>query len=369
MSYMGKMLRVNLTSRIITTEDTPMDLAKLYLGGRGLGSRILINEIDPKIDALSPENKLIYATGPLSNTTAPTGGRFMVVTKSPLTGTIASSNSGGVFGAYLKKAGYDIIIFEGKSEKPVYLSVSPDGVELKDATHVWGKRVEATTDTLLGESGQKRASVSCIGVAGERQSLFASIMNEKHRAAGRSGVGAVMGSKNLKAVVAWGNANSPISDDAAFKKAVKTNLAMLKEGAITGQGLPSLGTKVLDNIINQNGMYPTRNAQDVMFEGTEKMSGEALIEKGYLKRNTGCYMCPIQCARDVELPNGRRGEGPEYETGWAFGPMCGIDDLNAICDANFTCNDLGLDTISAGVTIACLMELYEKGHVPKEDLE
>lgn len=369
MSYMGKMLRVNLTSRIITTEDTPMDLAKLYLGGRGLGSRILINEIDPKIDALSPQNKLIYATGPLSNTTAPTGGRFMVVTKSPLTGTIASSNSGGVFGAYLKKAGYDIIIFEGKSEKPVYLSVSPDGVELKDATHVWGKRVEATTDILLGESGQKRASVSCIGVAGERQSLFASIMNEKHRAAGRSGVGAVMGSKNLKAVVAWGNANSPISDDAAFKKAVKTNLAMLKEGAITGQGLPSLGTKVLDNIINQNGMYPTRNAQDVMFEGTEKISGEALIEKGYLKRNTGCYMCPIQCARDVELPNGRRGEGPEYETGWAFGAMCGIDDLNAICDANFTCNDLGLDTISAGVTIACLMELYEKGHVPKEDLE
>ncbi|MFO7781503.1 MAG: aldehyde ferredoxin oxidoreductase N-terminal domain-containing protein [Spirochaetia bacterium] len=242
MSYMGKMLRVNLTSRIITTEDTPMDLARLYLGGRGLGSRILINEIDPKIDALSPENKLIYATGPLSNTTAPTGGRFMVVTKSPLTGTIASSNSGGVFGAYLKKAGYDIIIFEGKSEKPVYLSVSPDGVELKDATHVWGKRVEATTDALLADSGQKRASVSCIGVAGERQSLFASIMNEKHRAAGRSGVGAVMGSKNLKAVVAWGNANSPISDDAAFKKAVKTNLAMLKEGAITGQGLPSLGT-------------------------------------------------------------------------------------------------------------------------------
>ncbi len=369
MSYMGKMLRVDLSTGKIQTEDTPMDLAKLYLGGRGLGSRILINEIDPKIDALSPENKLIYATGPLTNTTAPTGGRYMVVTKSPLTGTIASSNSGGVFGAYLKKAGYDIIIFEGKSEKPVYLSVSPDGVELKDASHVWGKRVEPTTDILLAESGQKRASVSCIGVAGERQSLFAAIMNEKHRAAGRSGVGAVMGSKNLKAVVTWGNANSPISDDAAFKKAVKTNLAMLKEGAITGQGLPSLGTKVLDNIINQNGMYPTRNAQDVMFEGTEKMSGEALVEKGYLKRNTGCYMCPIQCARDVELPNGRRGEGPEYETGWAFGPMLGIDDLNAICDANFTCNDLGLDTISAGVTLACLMELYEKGYVPKEDLE
>ncbi len=369
MSYMGKMLRVDLSAGSIKTEETPMDLAKLYIGGRGLASRILINEIDPKVDALSPANKLIYATGPLSNTTAPTGGRYMVVTKSPLTGTLASSNSGGVFGAYLKKAGYDVVIFEGKSDKPVYLSVSPQGVELKDASHVWGKRVEETTDILLGESGQKRASVSCIGPAGEKMSLIASVMNEKHRAAGRSGVGAVMGSKNLKALVVWGDAESPIKFDDEFKTAVKTSRTLLKDGAITGQGLPALGTKVLDNIINSSGMYPTRNAQDVMFEGTGNMSGEALVEKGYLKRNSGCYMCPIQCARDVELPNGRRGEGPEYETGWAFGPMCGIDDLNAICDANFTCNDLGMDTISAGVTISCLMELFEKGYVPEEDLE
>ena len=209
MSYMGKMLRVDLSAGSIKTEETPMDLAKLYFGGRGLASRILINEIDPKIDALSPANKLIYATGPLSNTTAPTGGRYMVVTKSPLTGTIASSNSGGVFGAYLKKAGYDVVIFEGKSEKPVYLSVSPDGVELKDASHVWGKGVEMTTDLLTEESGQKRASVSCIGPAGENKVLFASIMNEKHRAAGRSGVGAVMGSKNLKALVTWGDKTTP----------------------------------------------------------------------------------------------------------------------------------------------------------------
>jgi aldehyde:ferredoxin oxidoreductase len=368
MSYMGKMIRVNLTSGAISYEDTPMDLAKLYLGGRGLGSRILINEIDPKVDALSAENKLIFAAGPLSNTNAPTGGRYMVVTKSPLTGGIASSNSGGVFGAYLKKAGYDVVIFEGKSEKPVYLSISEGKVELKDASHVWGKRVEETTDLLTAESGQKRASVSCIGPAGENLVLFASIMNEKHRAAGRSGVGAVMGSKNLKALVTWGDKNSPIAAEDDFKKANKECRRKLKEGAITGQGLPSLGTKVLDNIINQNGMYPTRNAQDVMFEGTEKVSGEALVEKGYLKRNSGCYMCPIQCARDVETPNGRRGEGPEYETGWAFGAMMGIDDLNAICDANFTCNDLGMDTISAGVTLSCLMELWEKGHIPKEDL-
>ena len=369
MSYMGTMLRVNLSTGSIKTEDTPMDLAKLYVGGRGLGSRILINEIDPKIDALGDENKLLFVTGPLTNTSAPTGGRYMVVTKSPLTGTIASSNSGGVWGAYLKKAGYDAIIFEGKSEKPVYLSVSEDGVELKDASHVWGKRVEKTTEILSAESGQKRVSVACIGPAGEKQALFASIMNEVHRAAGRSGVGAVMGSKNLKAVVTWGNKKAAIAKEDDFKAAVKEQIKMLKDGPITGQGLPTLGTKVLDNIINQSGMYPTRNAQEVMFEGTEKVSGEALAEKGYLKRNTGCYMCPIMCARDVELPNGRRGEGPEYETGWAFGAMMGIDDLNAICDANFTCNDLGLDTISAGVTLACMMELWQKGFIPKEDLE
>ncbi|MCG8478830.1 MAG: aldehyde ferredoxin oxidoreductase family protein [Spirochaetales bacterium] len=369
MSYMGKMLRVNLTSGSITTERTPMDLAKLYIGGRGLGSRILIDEIDPKVDALSPDNKLIFATGPLTNTGAPTGGRYMVVTKSPLTGTIASSNSGGVFGAYLKKAGYDVVIFEGKAANPVYLVVNEETVELKDASHVWGKRVEETTNILTAESGQKRASVACIGPAGEKLVLLASIMNEVHRAAGRSGVGAVMGSKNLKAVVTWGAKNSPIAKEDDFKAAVKADLKKLKEGAITGEGLPTLGTKVLDNIINQNGMYPTRNAQDVMFEGTELVSGEALVEKGYLVRNTGCYMCPIRCARDVETPSGRRGEGPEYETGWAFGAMMGIDDLNAICDANFTCNDLGMDTISAGVTLSCMMELYEKGFIPKDDLQ
>ncbi|HKK49899.1 MAG TPA: aldehyde ferredoxin oxidoreductase family protein [Alkalispirochaeta sp.] len=369
MSYMGTLIRVNLTSGTISYEDTPMDLARLYIGGRGLGSRMFINEVSPQVDAFSPENKLIFMTGPLSNTTAPTGGRYMVITKSPLTGTIASSNSGGVWGAYLKKAGYDGIIFEGASPKPVFLSVSEQGVELKDAGHVWGKRVEETTNILGGETGQKRVSVSCIGPAGENKVLYASIMNEVHRAAGRSGVGAVMGSKNLKAIVTWGEKESPIAagkDD--FRAITKAKIKKLKEGAITGQGLPTLGTKVLDNIINENGMYPTRNAQEVMFEGVQNMSGEALIEKGYLKRNTGCYMCPIQCARDVEMPNGRRGEGPEYETGWAFGPMMGIDDLNAICDANFTCNDLGMDTISSGVTMACMMEMWEKGLIPKEDL-
>ena len=369
MSYMGTMLRVNLSNGSITREKTPMDLAKQYVGGRGMATRMLINEIDPKVDALSPGNKLIYASGPLTNTSAPTGGRYMVVTKSPLTGTAACSNSGGEFGAFLKKAGYDFVIFEGKADKPVYLYVNDDQVELRDASAYWGKSVYEVTDKLIADCGNPKAKVSCIGPGGEQMSLIASVMNEKDRAAGRSGVGAVMGSKNLKAIVAFGTGRSPLADEPKFKEIIKTKIGQLKENPITGQGLPGLGTKVLDNIINQSGMYPTRNFQQVMFDGTENMSGEALVEKGYLQKNTGCYMCPIRCARDVVHPNGRHGEGPEYESGWAFGPMCGIDDLAAIVDANFTCNDLGLDTISAGVTIACLMELYEKGYIPKEDLE
>jgi aldehyde:ferredoxin oxidoreductase len=369
MAYMGTMLRVNLTKGTIAREKTPVDLARKYVGGRGLATRMLMNEIDPTIDALSPDNKLIFATGPLTNTNAPTGGRYMVVTKGPLTGGIASSNSGGEWGAFLKKAGYDFIIFEGKSPKPVYLSVMEDDVQIKDAAHVWGKRVPETTDTLIAESGEKKAKVSCIGPAGENMVYFAAIMNEKHRAAGRTGVGAVMGSKNLKAVVVHGNRKSPIPDPDTFRDLVRGKITTIKENGITGEGLPKLGTKVLDNIINENGMYPSNNFQDVMYDGTSHMCGEALIEKGYLKKNSGCYMCPIACARNVELPNGRKGEGPEYETGWAFGPMLGFHDLNVICDANFLCNDLGLDTISAGVTIACAMEMYEKGFIKKEELE
>lgn len=369
MAYMGTMLRVNLTNGTVKREATPVDLAAKYVGGRGMATRMLMDEIDPTIDALSPENKLIFATGPLTNTNAPTGGRYMVITKGPLTGGIASSNSGGEWGAFLKKAGYDFIIFEGKSPKPVYLSVMEDDVQIKDASHVWGKRVPETTDTLIAESGQKKAKVSCIGPAGENLVYFAAIMNEKHRAAGRTGVGAVMGSKNLKAVVVYGDKKSPIPDPEAFRELVRGKITTIKGNGITGEGLPKLGTKVLDNIINENGMYPSRNFQDVMYDDTAQMSGEALIEKGYLKKNTGCYMCPIACARNVELPNGRKGEGPEYETGWAFGPLLGFHDLNVICDANFLCNDLGLDTISAGVTIACAMEMYEKGYIKKEELE
>ncbi|WP_035589419.1 aldehyde ferredoxin oxidoreductase family protein [Hippea jasoniae] len=361
-------LRINLSSGEISDFEVDGELVKKYLGGRGLATKILMDEIDPTIDPLSEENKLIFANGLLTGTAVPTGGRYMVVTKGPLTGTIASSNSGGFFGAELRKAGWSLLIVEGKAKNPVYIAINDDKVEIKDAGHLWGKTTDITTDMLLEEFGDKRARVACIGPAGENLVKFAAIMNDKSRAAGRTGVGAVMGSKNLKAIVVRGSQRINVMDQATFMDAVKAKVDIIRKNPITGEGLPKLGTKVLDSIINQNGLYPTRNFQSGTFEYTEEVNGEALVEKGYLINNTACYACPIGCGREVVLPNGRKGEGPEYESGWAFGADCGVKDLIAITDANFMCNELGLDTISAGTTLAAAMELYEKGYLPKEDL-
>ncbi len=367
--YEYEVLRINLSNEKIKREKISGDLVKKYLGGRGLASKILYDEIDPKVDPLSPENKLIFATGLLTGTAASTGGRYMVVTKGPLTGTIASSNSGGFFGAELRFSGNDIIIFEGKAKRPLYLSIKGDEVELKDASEIWGKTVFETTDYLEEAIGDDNAKVSCIGPAGENLVKFASIMNDKHRAAGRTGVGAVMGSKNLKAIVVKADEKQVEYYKEEMMEVVRKQTKMLKEDGVTGEGLPSLGTKVLDNIINSNGLYPTNNFQYGTFDEVEEISGEALVEKGYLQSNKGCYGCPIRCGRDVKLPNGQHGEGPEYETGWAYGADCGVNDLNAITEANFLCNELGLDTITAGTTIACAMELYEKDLIDKEELE
>ncbi len=368
MAFNGKFLRVNLTEKSIEVEDLPKDY-ELYLGGRGLASKMFFDEVDPKVDPFSPENKIFFATGPLTGTAAPTGGRYMLVTKGPLTGTIASSNSGGYFGAELKFSGYDMIIVEGKSDKPVYLSVKDEVVELKDASHLWGKDVFETTDELLEEFGDSKARVACIGPAGEKLVKFASIMNDKHRAAGRTGVGAVMGSKNFKAIVVRGSKRPKVKDPAKFIETVREKIKKIRENGITGEGLPKLGTKVLDNIINQNGLYPVRNFQDSVFDLTDEVSGESLVEKGYLVKNIPCFGCPIACGRRVTLPNGIETEGPEYETGWAFGADCGVSDLIAIVEANDLCDKYGLDTISTGSTIAAAMEMYEKGLIKKEELE
>ena len=277
MSWAGKILRVNLTAGTVKSEPLNMDWARAYLGSRGLGTKYLVSEIDPKVDPLSADNKIIWATGPLTGTMASTGGRYTVITKGPLTGAIACSNSGGYWGAELKMAGWDMVIFEGKSAKPVYLYVCDDVAELRDADHLWGKSVWQTEDMLKKAHQDPLLRISSIGKAGENGVLYAAVVNDLHRAAGRSGVGAVMGSKNLKAIAVRGTKGvGNIRDPKAFMVASKAAKKVLADNAVTGQGLPTYGTQVLMNVINEIGALPTRNHRDVQFEGAKDISAEAM---------------------------------------------------------------------------------------------
>lgn len=364
--YNGKILRINLSDRTVKNEELDLKTARKFIGGRGLGTKIMMDEVDPGVEPLSPENKLIFITGPLTGTSTPTGGRYMVVTKSPLTGTVACSNSGGYWGAELKFAGYDAIIFEGKASSPVYLNIADDKVEIKDASSLWGKVVSETTHLLEKEHGEK-VKVAAIGPAGENLSRIAAVMNDLGRAAGRSGVGAVMGSKNLKAVVVKGSNKVEIAEPDKLKEVFSECMNKIRENGVTGQGLPAYGTAVLVNIINENGVFPTNNFQSGVFDKAEEISGETLAEK-YLVKKDPCFRCPIACGRYCEVDD-IKGPGPEYETIWAFGSDCGVSNLGDIIKANYWCNEMGIDTISAGATIAAAMELYEKGYISKEELE
>ena len=372
-SWPGKLLRVDLTRGTWAVEDIDPQLARDYIGGRGLGTKILCDEVDPTIDALSPENKLIMLTGPLTATGAPASARYMVITKSPLTGAIASSNSGGYFPAELRYSGFNGIIFEGASEKPVALWIKDGEVELKPADDLWGKTAdmteEAIRDTIEDEWEAKATKIACIGPAGENLAKLACIINDTHRAAGRSGIGAVMGSKKLKAVVVRGTQGVQVANFPEFKTAVKTAMQKLASGPVTSQGLPAYGTAILVNIINECGILPTNNFQKGTFANASKISGESIAEN-IMTRNKGCFACSIACARMTVIDEGKyasQGEGPEYETVGLMGANCGIDDLAPIAKANYLCNFYGLDAISAACTVATAMELYEKGYLSKEE--
>ena len=358
--WMGKLLRINLSDKSIKEEPIDLEIWKLYLGGRGFGSWLLYQEVDSGIGALEPQNLLVFAAGPLTGTTAATPGRFSVSTKSPLTGTVMDANSGGKWGVYFKKCGYDALVVSGKADKPVYITINDDQVEIKDAAQLWGKDVHATTDLLLEMEG-KGSSVMCIGPAGENLVLISAIMNDKDRALARGGVGAVMGSKNLKAVVAKGTRKIEIADPERMKFVTYETNKLVRQHPITSKGLPEFGTSVLVNIMNEAGIFPTRNYQQSQFEHAENVSGEAITEQ-ILTKKAGCWGCIIQCARKTRTAT-EDGEGPEYESNWALGANCGIDDLEVITEANYLCNKLGLDTISAGGTISCAMELTERGIV------
>jgi aldehyde:ferredoxin oxidoreductase len=386
MSWAGKILRVDLTAGTVKSEPLNMDRARAYIGSRGLATKYFVEEVDPKVDPLSPTNKIIWATGPLTGTMASTGGRYTVVTKGPLTGAIACSNSGGYWGAELKMAGWDMVIFEGKSPKPVYLVINDDIAELRDAAHLWGQSVWHTEETIKKQLQDPLVRVSGIGLAGENQVLFASVVNDLHRAAGRSGVGAVMGSKNLKAIAVRGTRGvGNLADAKAFMRVTKEKKKLLADNALTGQGLPAYGTQVLMNIINEVGALPTRNHREVQFDGAKDISAEAMATprktdgKKPLVTNQACFGCTIACGRVQTIDKGHftienkpqywgASGGLEYEAAWALGAANGVNDLDALQYANLMCNEQGFDPISFGATVGAVMELYEMGVLTKEQL-
>ena len=365
----GKLLRVDLTHQTVSVEDINPQVARDFIGGRGLAIKYLYEEMDPRADPLSPENKLVFATGPLTATPAPTGNRYMVVTKSPLTGALSCSNSGGTFPTEMKRTGFDLFIFEGKAERPVYLWVNDGQVEIRPAGHVWGKDTHETEDIILAETDPK-ARVACIGPAGERLARIAAIMNDKHRAAARSGVGAVMGAKNLKAVAVRGTRKVALAEPEKTRSLCRKVRTEVAADVKKGSSLNLYGTAYVPPVTNELGILPTRNFQTGVFEGVEGITGHVLREK-YLIRPKPCFGCPIACGRLTRVDDpvyGGEGEGPEYETIAALGSACGVGDLAAVTRANYLCNELGLDTISMGATISCAMELYERGYLPKEDI-
>ena len=385
MAWARRILRVNLTKGTCSEEPLNMDWAMKYLGQRGLATKYLVEEIDPKVDALAPGNKLIMATGPLTGTMASTGGRYSVICKSPLTGAVACSNSGGFIGAEIKQAGWDMIIFEGKAKKPVYLYLENDSPEICAADDIWGKSVWKADEILHAKYQDPLIRIACVGRSAEQGCLYAGVVNDLHRAAGRSGVGTVMASKNLKAVVVRGTKGvGNVRDPKAFMKVTTEAKAVLAENAVTGEGLPVMGTQVLMNVINEVGAMPTRNMREVQFEGANKISAEAMHEpresdgNPNLITNAACFGCTIACGRistidpqHYTIQNrpeyiGASG-GLEFEAAWALGSDTGVDDLDALTYANFLCNEDGYDPISFGATVAAAMELFDIGAITTKE--
>ncbi|MBQ8355079.1 MAG: aldehyde ferredoxin oxidoreductase family protein [Oscillospiraceae bacterium] len=366
-AYYEKIARINLTTGEIKVEKLDVELAKKFIGGRGLGTKIVYDEGCATADPLGPDNKLVYITGPLTGAGAPSSGRYMVVTKSPLTGMIACSNSGGIWGAKLKYAGWDALIVEGEAPEWTYINIVDDKIELLDAREYLGLFSE-DCDEKLKEKHGKDSSVLSIGIAGEKQVLLAAIMNDKDRAAGRSGVGAVMGSKKLKGIVVKAskkNADETLASVDALKAANKDVMVNIRENGLTGGGLRALGTASLVTVINGVGSLPTKNWQEAYYDKAEDVSGEALAEK-FLVKAGACHRCPIACGRVVKV-NDKVVGGPEYEPLWAYGANMANNDLAAVNEANYWCNEYGLDAISVPCTIAAAMELYQRGAIKEED--
>ncbi len=367
----NKILNIDLDSEKISEKPIEEVIFNDFLGGRGLGIKLLTDYLPKGIDPLSKENPLIFSVGPLTGTIAPTSGRFSLVTKSPLTNTIFHSNSGGFWGPYFKRCGYDCLSIQGtlSSDNKGYILIDGyDNVEIKDAENLWGLKTSETLEEVQKQEG-KNCQVLCIGPAGENLVKISSIMNQAHRAFGRGGVGAVMGSKNIKAIVVKnGKQKFPVKNNEYMKKLAIMARDKIKVVPITSQGMALFGTAALVKVINLFGMFPVKNYQYAYVEPEkiDLVSGERLRER-FLEKSEGCYNCIIRCGRMTNTGE-MRGKGPEYESLWALGPLTGIFDLKTITHANYLCNDYGLDTMSTGATIACAMELQQNGLIGHDSL-
>jgi len=366
--YNGKIVRIDLTSKEITVERPPVDFYRQFIGGRGFVVNYLLRELDQGIDPLGPENKLIFALGTVTGHPFIGSGRNIIGSKSPLTGGYGESETGGFWGAELRKAGYDAIIVQGISEKPVYLWIHAGTVEIRDANDLWGLGVADCRDKIQQSLGLKKVRTAIIGLAGENMVRYACVLNDVTHAAGRTGMGAVMGSKKLKAIAVKGSQTPELVRQAEL-------MAMNREMAHNYRELTlhwKYGTGRTMVEYGQNGNLPIRNFKGGKFPGTEKISSVTLYEK-YLKKMDGCYGCPIKCKRVVELDSEVKVDpvygGPEYETLAALGSNCDIDNLVAIMKANEQCNRYGLDTISTGVVISFAMECFDNGILNLEDTD
>jgi aldehyde:ferredoxin oxidoreductase len=368
----GKVLRIDLSSKSSEVEEIADETARKFLGGRGLGAKILYDELPAGTDPLSAENIVVIATGPLSGTKTPSSGRHAVVSKSPATGGMTFATSGGTWAAEFRKTGYDAIVIKGKADTPTYLWINDGDVEFRDASNFWGKLVIDADDGIRAETDEE-AKVLQIGIGGEKKTYTAAIMNEKYRAAGRTGLGAVLGSKNLKAIAVKGTKAVEVANPIALRRAADRAMKIISENDVTkeGGGLYTYGTPILTNIVNASGIYPTRNFQTGVFADAEDISGERMVETILVKR-TACHECPMECGRWIKIEKGKyagiEGESLEYESSWAFGGQCGVNDLDALAKVNYVCNEYGLDTISVGNTIGFAMELFERGLITKEDV-
>ena len=365
--YTGKILRVDLSDKNISTEKPEDKFYRRYFGGTALIGYYLLKELEPGIDPLGPDNKLIFSSGVITGIPTAGSGRNDVGAKSPLTGGWGDAQVGGFWGAELKRAGWDAIIVEGKADKPVYLWINDDKVEIRDASHLWGKATAEVEKQIQDELGDKRIRVSQIGPAGEKLVRLAGIASDINRYYGRCGLGAVMGSKMLKAIAVRGHKAVPLADSGKIKEVARWLTDVALEGM---KNFTAYGTSVGVAGLHAASILPTFNFREGQFDGHNDITGQTLAETLLIKRDN-CYACPINCKRVVKVGPPYNVDpvygGPEYETIASLGSLCGIDDLKAIAHGNQTCNALGLDTIGVGTTIAFAMECYENGLLTKED--